>query len=602
MMNGKERIFAVLQNELPDQVPVIPILMTRAIRCLPKNVSAAVCQKDAELMAQAKIFSSVKFGGDAIAAGTDLFLPVENLGAGMEYLDKAQPTLFKHPCPTGKEFDLMLERSNNFDPSRGRVLTVAQELKILHSKGYGDSHLLFLPLGGPATTAQLMTGSTRFIDLMEQDPALCHQILRVATNTIKSICNVMADAGAHAINMLEPFCSSDIMPPSQFRIFSKPYLIEIFDHMKSIGLAPILHICTFTQPIWQDMKETGAIALNGDFWPGIDVARNIVGDDFCLAGSINPFTTMLSGTTEQVRQETLKCIATAGKNGAFICTPGCDIDWNVPDNNIHALVQTCASVKYPLDIEALGDLSKTYVSGAPQHRTSIDRKGKFHDHQPKKNLSIQEQLLQDLANCVVNQDGDNVVALVTKGLGIDISAEDLLFNGMALGMQVCGDMYDRNEIFVIDLMRSAKAMDRGVAILLPLINQTRDSGQFADRTSVVIGLIRGNTQDIGKNLVSLILTSHGYDVHDLGKNVSPEEFIAAAEKTQAKVIAISIMTNSSIVYVERFLQLLTEHGTLNDYFIICGGAAMNKELALALGVHFSANASDAVQCLNDNFK
>ena len=119
---------------------------------------------------------------------------------------------------------------------------------------------------------------------------------------------------------------------------------------------------------------------------------------------------------------------------------------------------------------------------------------------------------------------------------------------------------------------------------------------------MVIGLIRGNTQDIGKNLVSLILTSHGYDVHDLGKNISPEQFIAAAEKEQAKVIAISIMTNSSIVYVERFLQLLSEHGKLNDYFIICGGAAMNQELALELGVHFSANASDAVQRLNDNFK
>lgn len=601
-MNGKERVFAAVLNQQPDQVPVIPIMMTRAIRNLPGNVSAKDCQRNAELMAQAKMATSAKFGGDAIIAGTDLFLPAENLGAGMEYLDKAQPTLFRHPCPTRAEFDLMLERSENFDPSRGRVLTVAEEVKILLNNGFGDTHLVLLPIGGPATTAQLITGSARFLTLMEQDPAFCHQVLRVATNTIKSICTVMAEAGVHAINILDPFSSSDILPPEQFREFSKPYIVEVFEHMNSIGIAPILHICTFTEHIWNDMKETGAVAINGDFWPGIDKARAIVGDDYCLVGSVNPFTTMLSGTPEQVRKETLKCITTAGLNGSFICSPGCDLDWNVPDENIHALIQTCASVKYPIDLEQIEDLSDTYISGHPKHRASVQRKEQRSVHPKHKIVSKKNQLLEDIANAVIKQDCELTLSLVNKGLEQNIAAQELLFEGMAVGMQICGEMYEQNEIFVIDLMRSAKAMDSAMPILMPLIEESRQAGSLDDRTAVVIGLIRGNTQDIGKNLVALILTAHGYDVTDLGKNVSPEEFIEQAHAKSAKVIAISVMTDSSIVYIERVLSLLEEQGLRENYLIICGGAAMNQELATRLGVEFSPNASAAAKLLNQRFK
>lgn len=601
-MNGKERIFAAVLNEQPDQVPIIPIMMTRAIRNLPGNVSAKDCQVNAELMAQAKMTTSAKFGGDAIIAGTDLFLPAENLGAGMEYLDKAQPTLFRHPCPTKAEFDLMLDRSEHFDPTRGRVLTVAEEIKILLKNGFGDSHLVLLPIGGPATTAQLITGSARFLTLMEQDPQFCHQVLRVATNTIKSISTVMAEAGAHAINILDPFSSSDILPPEQFREFSKPYIVEIFQHMQSVGIAPILHICTFTEHIWNDMKETGAIAINGDFWPGIDKARQIVGDDYCLVGSVNPFTTMLSGTPEQVRKETLKCIVTAGLNGSYICSPGCDLDWNVPDENIHALIQTCASVKYPIDLDQIEDLSETFISGHAKHKASIQRKEVRTVHPKHKILTKKHQLLEDLANAVIQQDSELTVSLVNTGLSEKISAQELLFEGMAVGMQICGEMYEQNDIFVIDLMRSAKAMDSAMPILMPLIEKDRESGDLNDRTSVVIGLIRGNTQDIGKNLVALILTAHGYDVCDLGKNVSPEEFIEQAQAKNAQVIAISVMTDSSIVYIERVLSLLNELGEREKYYVVCGGAAMNSQLASKLGVHFSPNASAAAKLLNDHFK
>ncbi|MEC4726556.1 MtaA/CmuA family methyltransferase [Shewanella sp. D64] len=601
-MNGRERIFAAVLNEQPDRVPIIPIMMTRAIRNLGGQVLADRCQREPEIMAKAKMVTSQMFGGDAIIAGTDLFLSAENLGAGMEYLERAQPTLFQHPCPTKDDFERLVESKRIFNPDIGRVLNVAKEVEILVKHGFQDSHLILIPMGGPATTAQLLVGSARFITLMDQDPEFCHRVLRLATDNIKSICDVMAQAGLHAINFLDPFSSADIMPPEHFRTFSKPYITEVMKHVSGLGLAPILHICTFTSPIWEDMKETGAVALNGDFWPGIDKARQIVGEGYCLVGSVNPFTTMLKGTPEQVRTETLKCIETAGMNGAFICSPGCDLDWNVPAENIHSLIKTCQSVKYPIEPGSLGELSEIFVSGHARHFATIQRKAKHIEHPSTKILTPKNKILDQITQAVINKDEDKVLDLVDIGLKEGISAEDLVFNGLAIGMQICGERYEEHQIFVIDLMQSAKVMDTAMLLLLPLFDPEKRKARGEKSATIVIGLVRGNTQDIGKNLVSLLFTAYGFDVHDLGKNVSPELFIEAAEEKKADVIAISIMTDSSIVYVQRLIQLLTEEGKRDNYLILCGGAAMNMSLAEQLGVKYSPNANQAVELLQEHSK
>jgi len=119
-MTGRERIFAALQmQELPDQVPVTPLLLTRAIR--EGGVTADVAQRDPQLMADCKLKAHAKFGGDVVAAGTDLFIPVENLGAELEYMPHAQPSQLTHPAPTKEAFYRLKDEylAKGFDPTRG---------------------------------------------------------------------------------------------------------------------------------------------------------------------------------------------------------------------------------------------------------------------------------------------------------------------------------------------------------------------------------------------------------------------------------------------------------------------------------------------------
>jgi methylmalonyl-CoA mutase cobalamin-binding domain/chain len=141
------------------------------------------------------------------------------------------------------------------------------------------------------------------------------------------------------------------------------------------------------------------------------------------------------------------------------------------------------------------------------------------------------------------------------------------------------------------MLKSSKAMDKAFEVLVPLIKQ--DTAESAG-VKIVLGLVRGNTQDIGKNLVSLMLTANGYDVVDLGKNVKPEEFFEAAEKEDADIIAMSVMTNSSISYVEKTLDALRAAGVRDKCGIMFGGASANAKLGEGLGIFYGADANDAV--------
>jgi hypothetical protein len=118
---------------------------------------------------------------------------------------------------------------------------------------------------------------------------------------------------------------------------------------------------------WPDIANNGCFNFNGDMYPGMDLAKKAIGGEISLMGTLSPYATLTHGTPEDVVNEVRKLAAEVGYNGGFICMPGCDIGWTVPEENMRALIDTCASFKYPMDIEALGDLRHVYLAGHPKH-------------------------------------------------------------------------------------------------------------------------------------------------------------------------------------------------------------------------------------------
>jgi MtaA/CmuA family methyltransferase len=605
-MSSRERMFAAVTMEtLPDQVPCVPLLMARGIREGGITVDQAL--RDGEASAHAKSKALKKFGGDVIIAGTDLFTPVECIdGCELDYLPYAQPSLVKHPTPTKEDFYRFKEKyeREGFKPSP-RILEIQKEARTMVQLGYKDTHVIPTPVGGPITTAQLMTGSSEFLTYLSEDPEYAKEVTELALDVVKNVCRMMFEAGIDVCNILDPFNSTDILPPDTYREFGLPYQKRLFAYIKEIGGIGFTHTCTFTQPIWRDIAENGCLNFNGDMYPGMDHAKRAIGGQISLMGTLSPFSTLMHGTTTDVANETKKLAAEVGYNGGFICMPGCDIDWTIPDENLRAMIDTCASIKYPMDVQALGDLSRVYLPGHPNHvgkrapSTAGDvdvAEAKTH-HKPR---TPQEEVNEKLVEAIMEYDGDKAIEWVNKGLERGMSAQDIVFDGLSLGMKVVGDMYERNERFVTDMLKAAKTMDKAMPILTPLL-ETSGGGSGATGT-VIVGLVRGNTQDIGKNLVCLMLKANGFKVIDLGKNVKPEQFIDTAEKEGAVAIGMSVMTNSSAVYVEKVKELLDNSGKSSKYLLMCGGAAANKGMAEKMGVRYGLDANAAVSLVKDHIQ
>jgi len=305
-----------------------------------------------------------------------------------------------------------------------------------------------------------------------------------------------------------------------------------------------------------------------------------------------------------VANEVKKLAAEVGYNGGFIVMPGCDIDWTVTDENLRALIDTCASIKYPMDIEALGDLSKVYLPGHPQHpgmrkiSTESDplvRMG-IQKTRPAERTPEQEVFF-NLADAILEYDGDKVMEWTKKGLERGITPQRIIFDGLSLGMKMAGDMYERNERFITDMLKSAKTMEKAMPILTPLL-EAEGAGAVKKET-VIMGLVRGNAQDIGKNLVCLMLKANGYKVIDLGKNVKPEQFVEAARAHDAVAIGMSVMTNSSVVYAEETVEAIKSQGQAGNCLVMVGGAGMNEQIASKMGVKYGSDANAAVALVND---
>jgi len=604
-MTSRERVFAaVTMQGLPDQVPIVPLLMTRGIREGGITVDQAL--RDGVASAHAKAKAQKKFGGDVVIAGTDLFTPVECVeGCELDYLPYAQPSLVKHPTPTKESFYRYRDKyeKEGFKPS-ARVLEIMKEGQELVKLGYKETHVIPTPVGGPITTAQLMTGSSEFLTYLNEDPDYADEVTELALDIVKNVCRLMFEAGIDVCNILDPFNSSDILPPEVYRKHGLPYQKRLFayihEDLKGIGFT---HTCTFTQPIWRDIAANGCLNFNGDMYPGMEKAKQAIGGQISLMGTLSPYSTLMHGSTQAVRNEVKKLAAEVGYNGGLVVMPGCDIDWNIPDENLHAMIQQCAEIKYPMDIQALGDLSEVYLAGNPKHpgKRSSSVAGDQQIAEVKtrhEELSPKEEVNQKLVEAIMEYDGDKAIEWTKKGLERGMTAQEIVFDGLSLGMKIVGDMYERNERFVTDMLKAAKTMDKAMPVLSPLL-ESSGSGDGPTGT-VVVGLVRGNTQDIGKNLVCLMLKANGFKVVDMGKNVKPEQFIEKAEQENAIAIGMSVMTNSSSVYVQKVKELLDQQGKADKYLLMFGGAAANIGLARQFGIQYGIDANAAVQLVKDH--
>lgn len=171
-----------------------------------------------------------------------------------------------------------------------------------------------------------------------------------------------------------------------------------------------------------------------------------------------------------------------------------------------------------------------------------------------------------------------------------IPVEDILTQGLIPAMSIVGQRYERNEIFVPEMLFSAKAMKSGLELIKPLLLEGTD----LILGKVIIGTVQGDLHDIGKNLVCMMLEGAGFEIEDLGINVPPQKFLEAAKKNPDALIGMSALLTVTMKNMKGVIDLLRSSGLENKIFI--GGAPVTPGFAEEIGAEgYAKNANQAVR-------
>ena len=207
-----------------------------------------------------------------------------------------------------------------------------------------------------------------------------------------------------------------------------------------------------------------------------------------------------------------------------------------------------------------------------------------------------DMLMQEIAYNLITGQNDQVGILVKKALDEDYTANIVLDDGLIAGMAIVGVKFRDNIIFVPEVLISARAMKAGMEHIEPILSA---SGVEPIGT-VIMGTVKGDLHDIGKNLCIMMLRGGGFAVHDLGVDAKPDEFIDAVMEHDAAIVGMSALLTTTMPNMGTTIEAFEDAGMREEVKIMVGGAPVTQEFADEMGADaYGANAVDCVQRAKD---
>jgi methanogenic corrinoid protein MtbC1 len=184
-----------------------------------------------------------------------------------------------------------------------------------------------------------------------------------------------------------------------------------------------------------------------------------------------------------------------------------------------------------------------------------------------------------------------VRALTEQALAEGRPVDEVLEDGLIAGMRVVGEDFKHNRIFVPEVLLAARAMKAGMEILRPLLTERQDAGS---QGTVIMGTVKGDLHDIGKNLVGMMAEGAGFTIVDLGTDTSADEFIAAVNEHGAAILGMSALLTTTMIYMKTVVDAVREQGV--NVKIAVGGAPVTEKFASEIGADgYAADAASAVE-------
>lgn len=203
-----------------------------------------------------------------------------------------------------------------------------------------------------------------------------------------------------------------------------------------------------------------------------------------------------------------------------------------------------------------------------------------------------EELLSELRRCVLEMEDEKIGDVAREYIEKGYSAYEGIMEGLIPGMTEAGKLYDEEEYFITDILICSDAMYEGLNVLRPHLK----AEEGLSKVKGIIGVVEGDTHDIGKNLVKIMLETAGFEMIDLGRDVKLTDFVSAAKDKDVKLVVISTLMSTTMSGMGKIIEMLKEAGIRDSVKVMVGGGPISSKFAEKIGADaYTANAVEAVK-------
>lgn len=454
---------------------------------------------------------------------------------------------------------------------------------------------------GVLQTASQLRGYDKLFTDFALNPDLAHALL----DKVGGIINAMYREYMEVVGpYVQVVCITDdqgtqdslLVSPGMFREFIKPRLREQIATIKAAADVKVLFHCDgAVRPLIEDFIEIGVDILNPiqtvvKGFRDTGALKEAYGDRICFHGAIDVQQVMPNTSPAELTCEVAKRIHDLGPDGGYILAPCHNVNVDVPVENVVATFDAaCDYGTYPLQLDAVVDecASRSHLFVGPGEETPVSSRSS-EAAAPKLERPSSESL-HALSECIIAGDKRGTVEQVQQTLEVGHDPTVILNQAMIAAMETVGDRFERNEVFVPEMIIAATAMQAGVAHLRPSLVEA----DVKPVGTLVLGTVEGDLHDIGKNLVGMMCEGAGFEVIDLGTDVKPERFVEAVQAHQPDVVGMSALLTTTLPAMRESIEALEEAGIRDRVVVMVGGAPVTQRFADEIGADLYAKDASA---------
>ena len=441
------------------------------------------------------------------------------------------------------------------------IRTVLDSIRMLREE-VGDRVAVFGKAYGPWSLAYHFFGIEPFLVDTFRDPPKVHAIMEGLKKFTIVFGKAQIEAGADALNVCEHI-TADLVRPEAY----STYLLKVDQEIAAeLSVPIILHCCGKTLDRIELFNQNGFECFN--FESANDASEIRAKATMTLCGNINNPNTILSGTPADVEREVFYALDA----GVEILAPECAAPVNGRLANVTAVRE--ARDKY---YEEGRDGRERTISIPSAGAQPIRRSATAVDQ--GQTAVARSEALQEIYDAVLEMRKGEVAPMVEAEVARGTDVQVILDTALIAAMEEVGNRFAEGIYFVPEMLMAAMEMKSGLEVIRPILTQTG----VPPRGKVLIGTVKGDIHDIGKNLYGMMMEGAGYTVVDIGVRNSADDYLDAMEEHKPDIIGMSAMLTTTMPYMKVVIDEMVKRGIRDDYVILVGGAPLNEEFGKMVG-------------------